>query len=288
MVRQARALRDKKGILGEREKAAKGKKLSEEVKQKVIEFYQDDSNSRILPGAKDFISVNTTEGKIHKQKRLVLCNLSELYEKWVTETSSNTNLKIGFSTFALLRPKWCVLAGASGTHTVCVCMHHQNPKLKLQAIDRNLKCSELMCEGVCSLENENCMMHDCQHCPGIENIKNRLKSLIDDSIIEIEYMQWITTDRCSLKRIIEPIDDFLEQLAIDLYALTTHHFISKDQAAYLNKLKEHLSEDEIIVQLDFSENFTYVTQDATQSSYFSNQQATLHPYGVYYKENGSI
>ena len=34
--------------------------------------------------------------------------------------------KIGFSKFAELRPKHCVLVGASGTHSVCVCTVHQD------------------------------------------------------------------------------------------------------------------------------------------------------------------
>jgi len=35
---------------------------------------------------------------------------------------------IGKSKFAELRPKWCILAGANGTHNVCICTQHQNFK----------------------------------------------------------------------------------------------------------------------------------------------------------------
>ena len=34
--------------------------------------------------------------------------------------------KISFSKFCSLQPKWCVCAGSSGTHSVCVCTIHQN------------------------------------------------------------------------------------------------------------------------------------------------------------------
>lgn len=37
-----------------------------------------------------------------------------------------TNVKIGFTKFAMLRPKEYVLTGSSGTHSVCVCVTHQN------------------------------------------------------------------------------------------------------------------------------------------------------------------
>ena len=45
--------------------------------------------------------------------------------------------KIGSTKFAELRPNWCVIAGSSGTHSVCVCTIHQNGKTMIDAI--NLK-----------------------------------------------------------------------------------------------------------------------------------------------------
>ena len=41
---------------------------------------------------------------------------------------------MGFSKFTELRPPYCVLAGASGTHCVCVCTIHQNVKLLFESI----------------------------------------------------------------------------------------------------------------------------------------------------------
>ena len=43
-------------------------------------------------------------------------------------------VKIGFSKFCSLRPKWCVIAGSSGTHSVCVCTIHQNTILLVDAL----------------------------------------------------------------------------------------------------------------------------------------------------------
>ena len=64
------------------------------------------------------------------QKRLVLSNLRDLYEAW---KEANSDKKVGFSTFAGLRPIICVLAGATGTHAVCVCKYHQNARLMADA-----------------------------------------------------------------------------------------------------------------------------------------------------------
>ena len=86
-----------------------------------------------MPGKKEYVSIDR---KVHKQKRLVLCNLSELYTSF---KEKYPDVKIGFSKFCTLRPKWCVLAGPSGTHSVCVCSIHQNAVLLVDAV--NWECS---------------------------------------------------------------------------------------------------------------------------------------------------
>ena len=73
-------------------------------------------------------SRNDDGEKVHLQKRLVLCNLKEAYHQF---KEMHPNVKVEFSKFAQLRPKECVLAGATGTHSVCVCVTHQNVKLMI-------------------------------------------------------------------------------------------------------------------------------------------------------------
>ena len=61
---------------------------------------------------------NTDGEKVHQQKRLVICNLKEAYHQFKV---LHPGVKVGFSKFAQLRPKECVLTGKTGTHSVCVC-----------------------------------------------------------------------------------------------------------------------------------------------------------------------
>lgn len=81
-----------------------------------------------MPGMKDYISMRENEKRVHIQKRLILSNLKELHQRFREIYPVD---KVGFSKFASLRPKNCVLAGASGTHTICVCAMHQNIKLMM-------------------------------------------------------------------------------------------------------------------------------------------------------------
>ena len=121
MVRKAFLLRDIAGILA-KPASYKRQKLSAATLNAVDDFYHDDDNSRQLPGLKDYIKVDG----VQRKKRLLLCTLKELYRSF---TETHSSMKISFSKFCELRPKWCVMVGAKGTHTVCTCIKHENAKL---------------------------------------------------------------------------------------------------------------------------------------------------------------
>lgn len=140
--------------------------MSDAVIQNIQMFYRDEKNTRICPGAKEFVSIKNSETgqREHIQKQMLLFNLREIFDEWKKE---NPSIKIGFSAFANLRPKECVLAGSPGTHTVCVCAQHQNIKLKLIAISNDLSYKDLMSVAVCNTNNTMCMLHDCSACPQV-------------------------------------------------------------------------------------------------------------------------
>ena len=138
-VKMAQKLRKEQGILA----VPKGysREAEEETKVKGKEFFEKDDVSCLCPGKKDCVSVKLEDGRKEKvQKRLLLSNLKEIYQHIVTE---NPTVKVGFSTFAMIQPKWCVPGGSSGTHNVCVCTYHQNEKLMISCIDRSLDYKEL-------------------------------------------------------------------------------------------------------------------------------------------------
>ena len=113
MFHEARKLAWEKGILALSE-PKRGKCLSKEVEDSVKLFYEDDKYLRLMPRAKDYVSIAKN---VHQQKRLLLCNLKELYQSY----KKFSQHKIGLSKFSELRPKWCVTISSSGTHSVCVC-----------------------------------------------------------------------------------------------------------------------------------------------------------------------
>ena len=215
-----------------------GKTLSGQLKIEIVAVYESDENSRMCPGMKETVNVWDSNGeKVKYQKRLVLSNLKELYAAWKT---TNPEKKIGFSTFAALRPKWCVLAGASGTHSVCVCKYHQNPKLMFEACLKS-ELNDLMKLCVCSIDSENCMMGHWKERPGHQRLidhLNECEELADTE--DITYQQWISTDRTALMSVTKPKLEFFENLAMQVVKLTQHSFTAKSQSAYMKTLKSSM------------------------------------------------
>lgn len=286
LVNKARAWKKLYGILPEVPKYSKGKILSGEQIKEVISFYEDDEISRLCPGKSDYLSVRMANGKKeHVQKRLLLSNLKELFPQY----KSNSKDPVGFSTFAKLRPKWCVIAGPQGTHNVCVCTHHQNPKLMVAGIgNKDVTYKILMEKCVCDMHNDKCMLGQCRNCPGKIGVEEYLKTLPElDERDNISYLQWISTDRSTLTTIVSSTDEFIATLSSKILSLTRHHYISKSQSEYLKYCKQNLDNTEVLILGDFSENYSFVVQDASQSFHWSNSQATVHPFVVYYKNENT-
>ena len=106
---------------------------------------------------------------------------------------------------------------------------------------------------------------------------------------ELTFKQWTNTDGTRLITRQESAYGILEEIVSQISTLTNHSFIAKAQASYLSKQKESLIKGTVIVLLDFSENYSFVVQDAAQGYYWDNTQATLHPIVAYYRnEDGSL
>ena len=105
---------------------------------------------------------------------------------------------------------------------------------------------------------------------------------------EITYKQWQSTDRTSLVTITEKTSDFVQSLISKLQVLKQHMFIHHMQTIEFYSVKENLSSGEVLAVGDFSENYSFVVQDAAQGVHWSNSSCTLHPWICYYKENETV
>lgn len=283
MVRKAKHLVKVKGIMSTPNPKS-GNPLPSHVADLVAEFYESDEVSRMMPGKKDFVSVRKGGQRVHMQKRLILSNLKEAYQLFKDRFS---NESIGFSKFAELRPKHCVLAGASGTHSVCVCTIHQNVKLMITGANMPELTSYQHClaQIICNPPLPECYLGSCSCCPGIAKLTDYLMKIMDENLIDnIIYKQWVSVDRCTLETISMSADDFIDTFCDKIQLLLPHSFIASQQASFFNECKAFLKKDELLVTADFSKNYSFLIQDEVQGFHWNNSQATIHPFVVYYKD----
>lgn len=111
-----------------------------------------------------------------------------------------------------------------------------------------------------------------------------LTAFEEDMIENITYKQWVTVDRCTFETITKSAEDFVQEFCKQLVHLKKHDFVAKQQSAFFSEKKSALEENAIIVQCDFSENFSFVLQDEAQGFHWNNSMATVHPCVVYFKK----
>lgn len=196
LIMKAKNLCAEKGVLSYPSSIIKRKRLDENVIKKIKDFYESDDVSRIMPGKSDYATIWENGMKLQRQKRLIMGNLKEIF---ILFKESYSNIAIGFSKFAELRPKQCLLAGATGTHTICLCVAHQNFKLLLDCIknykllQKDVSYRDCLAKIICKSPTENCHLNKCQNCPGVSILMENIKMATEEkNLISLKYRQWVT------------------------------------------------------------------------------------------------
>lgn len=205
IIKQTKKLVKKSGVLCDTTKRIASHTIDQNTFERVQEFYRNDNVSRSCPGIREYVRCNTDGNYEKVQRRLILMNLNEAFQIFKEE---NPGHKIGFSKFASIRPKECVLAGSThGIHTTCVCVYHQNVKLIFDSLKNQFNLSGEKIETyrdmldilLCDEITEKCRLNECKLCPGIDGrdgeggLRSILFRIIDDMLFEnVSFKQWIS------------------------------------------------------------------------------------------------
>ena len=224
IARNAKQLQANKGPMSAPDPKRPSSKLSAETISLIINFYDRDD---VIPGKKDCISCKVDGERKKVQKRLLLCTLREAFFHFKDQ---HQDIKLGLSKFIEHRPKHVVLPGSTGTHTVCVCVYHQNPKLMLagshicsapefrKIVDPSwsseVKVQHLIARLVCNPAQEACWLGDCESCEDFdEKLKEEVLNVFEELDVEnVTYKTWVSTDRTELLTVTEEVNEFAECL----------------------------------------------------------------------------
>ncbi|XP_069139329.1 uncharacterized protein [Argopecten irradians] len=244
--------------LGEARRFKCKRKLSDSV----TEFLEREDNSTTLPGKRD----TKTENLEKKQKNVLSDYMKNLYGKYRFE---NPDKKISKSQFYALRPQHVVLANFASRKT-CLCSRHQNMALKLRA---------LIAKGVrCSKNPDEC----------VKDKDTIIQQIRDLEVTEISYKHWKKVqegDKFRHKEVVETKEkeEFLDQFSTQFEDFEDHVGRVQHQYQELRKLRQNLPIGEVVVWMDFAENYQCSSVEEVQSAYWNAAMVSLHTMVVYYR-----
>ncbi|XP_063215777.1 uncharacterized protein LOC134527217 [Bacillus rossius redtenbacheri] len=251
--------------------------MSQQTKYMVCRFYEEDVNSSMTPGKKEFVTKNKTK----KKKRVLLDSLKNLHRKF-NQTKPN-NISISYATFCKLKPFWVVHPQVSDRDT-CLCTKHANYQFlidklhyhKLLKVKNVSDVSNIVC---CSKLSKECMYRECSRCENkalpIETVESKLSE-------QTFYYQWtpkteeridkngktINVKLTKKKKIVCDIQQLIAKAQENLASFLKHTFNWWHQFSTLKKLKTSLNANEILVVIEFSENYVCKCNEEVQSAHF--------------------
>ena len=116
---------------------------------------------------------------------------------------------------------------------------------------------------VCDPLNKECLIHQCNNCPGTDALVDFLDEKIGgfDADEHLHYSQCETTNWASVLTVETTFEDYQEALIAARNSMAKHSFLAKCQANFLKSKKELLLPNEDFVLGDFAENYQFFIQD---------------------------
>lgn len=263
---------------------------------KVEEFLKRDDNSRIKAGKKS----TKTKMKDKRQIRLLNDTLKNLFLKFKAENAEN---HMSYGMFCRLRPFYIRTPNASDRQT-CLCKRHENLKFKSEKLKQlriiiDSDVHSVANDLVCNTDNKDCMYRVCQNC-STSHVQFHVTDVDTESMVE--YFEWKTIRKevpCKEKmktvtmtvKVKEKatIKNLMNDFENDLMKCCSHLYNIRHQYLSIRQLKEKLTSEDMLLHIDFSENYTGKYDQEIQSVHFggSSKQISLHT-GVLYTEGTTI
>lgn len=265
------------------------------IKEDVIIFLEKDENSRMCPGKKDY--VKSKEGKT-QQKRILYDTLYNLHKKFL----SIVNYKISLSTFCRFHPFWITWQNVDERNT-CQCIHHANITLiisKLHEVKALKFCSvtSAIAAITCNVHCTKCLFRECLTCK-----ERSLQYYLPNPNQLVTYRQWIyevsTFEKDGKKKSVrKPVKkeyrvklrQLVQNLEAALPLFFSHIGTIAHQYQAIQNIKKNLTINDILIHVDFSENYCCKYSEEIQAVHFGGgrQQITMHTGVLYLRKDNAI
>ncbi|KAJ8050249.1 hypothetical protein HOLleu_03381 [Holothuria leucospilota] len=267
--------------------------IGSSARQQISEFYHRPEVSTVMPNKKLV--------KDNEPKRVLHQSLTKTYQSYMKETPS----PVSRAKFAQLRPVYVVPHTKAKLYQ-CLCEYCANVDLKLKSLNHTaaghkVKCSLLdryhaSDKTVCQYEGNfpirACLDRDCANC-GTSKLEEYLQPLLSTcKTKEVTWQRWGQTTygqegkkRVTLQRQRGKLHVLVDELLKEMTGFSRHLFEARWQQMQFNKVIKEPGEKEVIMVMDFAENYQCLMQQQqeVQSAHWYQAQITLHPVIAYYK-----
>lgn len=241
-------------------------------------FLKRPDNARCMPGKKDFTKMNGSK----EQKYLLLDFMQNLHAKFCEE---NPIMTLSYQTFCRFRPKNIILVDYTSKNC-CLCTYCQNFIMKVKAIQKEFD----LPLSTCSSPERFLSEYDVDQC-------EQFLATREDDVHELHFQEWkrvqITAPKGArtvtrLQNVSSPCNEFLKNFLKDRKSVEEHTKRAAHQYHQYKLSKDNLLPGQILLHMDFAENYVCTHQDEIQSAHWNACSVTIHPAVVYYKLNGLL
>ena len=288
----------------DKERKPRKDKLPEAEIDNISNFYLEDA-SREMPNKRDVLLLKDKNGqKLPIQKQIMEMTQNEAYEKF---KAKNPGVKIGQRKFDSLRPQQ-VRKSKLANRIVCCCTYCENVRLKLQTLNKIIKdqpsvsttniVDSTLCDKVGLHHPHKCIQRQCDNCG-----TNQLREKYVD-ILQTEGNREVTWKEGQKKKVPLDADRFVSRVVLISNVGTFNEFFNKLESALAphaehlfraswqyEQFRENVStikEGELVMAMDFSENYTCRYGREIQSFHWNQKQITIHPMMLYYMKHGEL
>lgn len=265
---------------------------TEEDRQKAREFFTD------IEVAVCFPNKTNSQHPIYVLK----CSATQVYALFKRQYPE---IKMKLTTFWSLKPKY-VRIQARSKMLQCTCDICENIELLMLCVASSMArhgidIPEVMRRGsqqgsrsrriglatLCdkTLHNPACLDRQCPDC-GVQLISNLLTPWKNDMPEVLKWLKWEnvateinnkTVNRLTKVGKTGTRGELVAELGVQLQSFGRHCFIERSQTLAYKDCISNFGADEVVVVVDYAENYTCLRQGEAQSAYYSRNQVTVHP-----------
>ena len=269
-----------------------------------IEDINSTENTNLIelesPGRKDNVYIGKVDGeKVFKQKLYLLWNIRDVLD--IANGSGKIKVPDTFfrkfekaltfsQLYDFLKVHKEYAFNKNIPHGSCLCEICENTTLLAKGLNKVLENSipsnphDLVEKFACNLSLKQCALSQCEQCSTFDFVPRKSDSHSESSSSsekdsaddDIQYFCWTTIEkRITKAKFSLGFEDAVALMKEKIKILKEHISVKRIQFSAYVQQKQDLTADDLLVHVDFAENYRNDQQDEVQSAYFGHQSFSL-------------